>query len=244
MAIYRQVHISFWQDPFVLDLTPEEKYFYLYLMTNSKTTQCGIYEIPKRIMVLETGYNLETIEKLIQKFINYSKIEYDPNTNEIFLKNWLKYNYSNSPKVISCIAKELTGVKSNTHLKSFEELIKQYGYNINTVSILKRNNNKNNKKNNNNNSEPEKFPFVTFWNLYDYKKERPKAEAKWNRLSDEIKAKIMEHLPLYVNSTPEKKFRKYPSTYLNNECWNDEIILPSSNKSTVKTETGRIFPNV
>ncbi|MEH7458486.1 replication protein, partial [Bacillus sp. JJ1127] len=36
MAKFRQVHVDFWQDGFVLDLTPEEKYFFLYLMTNSK----------------------------------------------------------------------------------------------------------------------------------------------------------------------------------------------------------------
>ena len=43
MAAYRHIHIDYWQDSFVLDLTPEEKYFYIYLMTNSKTTQCGDY---------------------------------------------------------------------------------------------------------------------------------------------------------------------------------------------------------
>lgn len=37
MAVYRHIHIDYWQDGFVLDLTPEEKYFYIYLMTNSKT---------------------------------------------------------------------------------------------------------------------------------------------------------------------------------------------------------------
>ena len=50
MAVYRHIHIDYWQDGFVLDLTPEEKYFYIYLMTNSKTSQCGIYELPKRII--------------------------------------------------------------------------------------------------------------------------------------------------------------------------------------------------
>jgi hypothetical protein len=65
VAIYRQVHVDFWQDGFVLDLTPEEKYFFLYLMTNSKTTQSGIYELPKRIIETETGYNRETVEKLL-----------------------------------------------------------------------------------------------------------------------------------------------------------------------------------
>ena len=32
MAKYRQLHTDFWNDGFVLDLTPEEKYFYIYLM--------------------------------------------------------------------------------------------------------------------------------------------------------------------------------------------------------------------
>lgn len=29
MAVYRHIHIDYWQDGFVLDLTPEEKYFYM-----------------------------------------------------------------------------------------------------------------------------------------------------------------------------------------------------------------------
>jgi hypothetical protein len=55
MAVFRQIQISFWQDAFVLDLTPEEKYFYCYLLTNSKTAQCGIYELPKRIIEMSSG---------------------------------------------------------------------------------------------------------------------------------------------------------------------------------------------
>jgi hypothetical protein len=111
MAVYRQVHISFWQDPFIIELTPEEKYFYLYLMTNSKTKQCGCYEISKRVMVLETGYNSETIEKLLNKFVDYGKVEYNDKTNEILLKNWLHYNSYKSPKVLYCIEGEVKEIK-------------------------------------------------------------------------------------------------------------------------------------
>jgi len=132
MAVYRNVHISFWQDPFVLKLTPEEKYFYLYLMTNSKTKQCGIYEIPKSIMNFETGYNLETVDKLLKKFIKYKKIIYDEATNEMMLVNWLKYNYSKSPKVVTCINKEIKNVKSNTLLEELHRVSIEYGYTMDT----------------------------------------------------------------------------------------------------------------
>lgn len=134
MAIYRNIHVNFWNDSFVLCLTPEEKYFFLYLMTNPKTLQTGIYELPKNLIQFETGYNIETVEKLLNKFISYKKIKYDESTKEIMLLNWLKYNYSSSPKVKSCMLKEIKNVKSKSLIREFERICKQYGYSIDTLS--------------------------------------------------------------------------------------------------------------
>jgi len=115
MARYRQVETAFWNDGFVLKLTPEEKYFYLYLLTNPHTTQCGIYELPERMAEVETGYNRETVEKLRDRFINkYKKIRYSPSTEEYCVINWLKYNSLKSPKVKACIEKELLAVKDRS----------------------------------------------------------------------------------------------------------------------------------
>ena len=123
MAAYRHIHIDYWQDSFVLDLTPEEKYFYIYLMTNSKTTQCGVYSLHNRIIETETGYNRETVEKLIQRFIEYKKIYYCEETKEVYLVNWIKHNMSNSPKVQKCIKKEIDNIKNKEFVKkSIENL--------------------------------------------------------------------------------------------------------------------------
>jgi len=140
---YRQVHMRFWNDSEIIEMTPEEKYFYLYLLTNPYTTQSGIYEISKKVMAFETGYNVETIEKLIAKFESKGKIKFDPQTNEILIKNWLKYNWNNSPKVIGAVVESLKRVKSSTILKIFWQTIPQsiketlieYGYGMDTVSI-------------------------------------------------------------------------------------------------------------
>jgi Txe/YoeB family toxin of Txe-Axe toxin-antitoxin module len=134
MAVYRQVHCEFWQDAFVLDLTPEEKYFYIYLMTNGKTTQCGIYELPKRIMETETGYSRETVEKLLLRFIEYGKVQYNEATKEIFMLNWVKYNFINSPKVKKCIEKEISKVKHEPFKNLYASILKEYGYRIDSLS--------------------------------------------------------------------------------------------------------------
>ena len=34
----------------------------------------------------------------------------------------------------------------------------------------------------------------------------------------------MDHIIDYKDSTPDKKYRKHPSTYLNSKGWEDEII--------------------
>jgi hypothetical protein len=114
MAIYRQIQTSFWQDDFVLQLTPEEKYFYLYLLTNSKTKQCGIYQLPMQVVIMETGYNQETVDKLLKRFIDYGKVIHNPQTKEIGIVNWPKYNPMESPKTRACVEKELKEVKDKS----------------------------------------------------------------------------------------------------------------------------------
>ncbi|ENQ3077378.1 DnaD domain protein [Bacillus cereus] len=119
MAVYRNVQVNFWQDDFVLDLTPEERYFYIYLLTCSKTTQCGIYPLPKRLAEMETGYNRETVDKLLQRFIEYGKILYDAKTKELYIQNWLRYNPITSPNVEKCVLRELKTVKSKQFVQMF-----------------------------------------------------------------------------------------------------------------------------
>ncbi|MED3318397.1 DnaD domain protein [Bacillus wiedmannii] len=121
MAVYRPVQVSYWQDAFVLDLTPEEKYFYLYLMTNSKTSQSGIYELPLRVIEMDTGYNRETVEKLLERFADYEKIHYNKKTKEIVLINWLKFNAITNMNIEKCVLKEIQNIKCEDFLIDFYE---------------------------------------------------------------------------------------------------------------------------
>jgi hypothetical protein len=111
MAIFRKIHTSFWSDPFIQDLDNDHRLFYLYLLTNERTKQCGIYEISKKQMAFELGYSIDRVSKLLAYFIKTGKILYSEITKEVALKNWLKYNGSTSPKVASCIKSELCLVK-------------------------------------------------------------------------------------------------------------------------------------
>ena len=119
MAVYRNVQVNFWQDEFILDLTPEERYFYIYLLTGTKTKQCGIYILPKRVAELETGYSMETVEKLLNRFVAYGKILYDAETKELYILNWLHYNPILNTNVEKCVLRELKTVKNKEFIHMF-----------------------------------------------------------------------------------------------------------------------------
>ena len=121
LAIYRNVQLSFWTDNKVEDdFTPEDKYFYIYLLTNPQTNICGCYEVSFNQMTRQTGYNKETILRLIERFENVHKvIKYNAETKEILLINWYKYNWSKSSDTLKGVKK----VASHIKCKEFRDFI-------------------------------------------------------------------------------------------------------------------------
>ncbi len=122
MGTFSKIERDFWQDNFVLELTPEEKYFYLYLLTNGRVNALGCYELRMKIAVLETGYNSESIKKYLDKFTSAGKILFDEETQEILIVNWHKYNWTKKTGTVNSILKDFKAVKSPI----FREILEGY----------------------------------------------------------------------------------------------------------------------
>ena len=120
MAKFRQIYTSFWSHPYIQEeMTAEDKYFYLYLLTNEQTKQIGVYQITKKQMVFDTGYSPESINSLVKRFEEYHKlIKYDPETREIVILKWGGLNLNRGGKPIEdLIKKELQEVKNKEFIK-------------------------------------------------------------------------------------------------------------------------------
>lgn len=114
MAKYRAIQMSFWTDPKVVDdFTPEDKYFYLYLMTNPHTNLCGCYELSMKLATDETGYTRDTIEKLLDRMEKvHDVIRYSRLTKEVLILNWGKHNWTKSKDFVNYLEKEIADVKT------------------------------------------------------------------------------------------------------------------------------------
>ncbi len=125
MAWYRQIHMTFWTDSKIADeFTPEDKYFYLYLLTNPYTNLCGCYEISERQISIDTGYTIEVVARLLDRMENIHKvIRYSRDTKEILILNWYKYNWNKSEKVLKGALRDSRKIKNPDFRDKIQELV-------------------------------------------------------------------------------------------------------------------------
>lgn len=125
MAIYRQVMLTFWTDSFINDnFSAEDKYFYLYLLTNLHTNLCGCYEVSEKQIAKEMGYSLESIEAILDRFTKtYDLIRYNRVTKELLVLKWSKYNWNASSRFRVAVENELEKVKDESFRDYLEKLL-------------------------------------------------------------------------------------------------------------------------
>lgn len=74
--------------------------------------------------------------------------------------------------------------------------------------------------------KPSMEGFDEFWAAYDKKRSRVTAEKAWRKVAPdaELRGVICWQAENYANATPDKQYRKDPATWLNQRCWEDEIV--------------------
>ena len=112
MGIKRVIDTELWTDEKVESFTPEEKLFWVYLLTNPFTRQLGIYRITKKQIAFQLGYDVDTISKLIDRFQNeYKLIKYE--NGEIAILNFLKRSILKGGKPVEdCLMADIKNVKN------------------------------------------------------------------------------------------------------------------------------------
>ena len=115
MASYRNISMDFWTDSKVEDdFTPEDKYFYAYLLTNPQTNICGCYEVSFNQMSHHTGYTKDAISRLIRRFEDvHGVLRYCAETKEVLILKWYKYNWSKAEKTLVGVENVAKHIKSD-----------------------------------------------------------------------------------------------------------------------------------
>lgn len=101
-----------WSDQWITELDPVEKLLFLYLLTNERTNIAGVYELPLKIMAVETGIEKDMIERILRRFEKDKRVIYKHGW--VSVKNFIKHQDTNNPKIktgiesaLNCVPEEL-----------------------------------------------------------------------------------------------------------------------------------------
>lgn len=171
--VKRIVDTEVWDSKyFVESMSPEDKYFYLYLLTNTHTTQLGIYKLPKKTIAFEMGYSVDTINVLIDRFENnYKMIKYSVETSEVAILNYLKHSIIKGGKpVLDCLKKEEASVTDKNLLNYIiENLVDDTSINATVKEYVSIDRDKSSEK------EDYEKAFAVIYDIYPVKKGKTKA---------------------------------------------------------------------
>lgn len=104
----RMVDTCFWDDGYVAALDPSEKLLFLYLLTNPVANICGIYEITKKRMALDTGFTNEVVDTILDRLERDGKAVY--RDGWVAVKNWIKHQNTKSEDTRKGITRQLKEV--------------------------------------------------------------------------------------------------------------------------------------
>lgn len=207
MAIYRAVQMSFWSDTKILeDFTADEKYFYLYCLTNPHTNLCGCYELGISQISFETALDKAKVKKLIDALKVKGVLDYSADTYELLIVNWHKYNWTASAKFRQPLENEINAVKDNKFKEYLQDMFNgtESVYRIDTVSDNDDTVSEKKKKP----KEPEKW-------AYGEEKNVMLTDAEYNKLIEkygqELTAQAITKLDNYLLEPRNKN--KYKSHY-------------------------------
>ena len=241
MSKLRSVSTGFWSDPFIENLTPNQKLLFLYLITNEKTNMLGIYESSTKKISFETGIKEETVVNDLKHFERLAKVKYV--NNYVILINFMKHQNFNTNMMKSAIDnyEKLPNILKDNNLiidrknpsKGFESLLNHFGMVRKYEEEVEYEYEEENKDEN---QKKSCFTFEEFWELYDKKTGKSNAESKYKSIPEKERQKIKETLPLYLQRVTDKKYQKDPCTYLKGSFWNDEILTLSEKPKTTHSE--------
>ena len=113
MGLKRVIDTSFWTDEKVERFSVEDRDFMFYLLTNPSTNQLGIYAFSRREAAMRLGYDDAYVEKLLRRFEDdYEIILVSKKTNEVAIKNYLKYSVvKGGQPMFDCLMREAKKIK-------------------------------------------------------------------------------------------------------------------------------------
>ena len=124
MARYSKIYNSIWSDPEFEELENEGKLLYMYLLTCPIGSSAGYFRLPVKQVAIDLDMTKAKALELLTS--NKGLWEYDEDTNQVFIRNYLKYNKLGGAKQMSNLNLQVKGLANSPLHIGFLKAARQY----------------------------------------------------------------------------------------------------------------------
>lgn len=114
MAKQRMIDPKLWSDQWIRKLNPLDRYLFIYLLTNERSSWCGVYELDLGVMAFESGIDERDLEKSMLPRLAPKVLYVD---GWVCFKNWDKYHNNGSEQTKKGIENAWEAVPEKIRLK-------------------------------------------------------------------------------------------------------------------------------
>ena len=124
----RLIDTELWNNGDIIEkFTAEDKYFWLYLLTNPHNNICGVMKASSVVIARDMGYSKECVQNLLYRFSEVHKaIFIDQQTNELIILNWAKFNWNKSKDILNAVERNLKSIQSQKIIEILKANIVSY----------------------------------------------------------------------------------------------------------------------
>jgi len=195
-------------------LHKQKKYGSVLYKLNSKQTESIIKDFAL-ILVKQIPCQMNDMENALSELIDNEVLMIE--NNELYQKRMLK---DGETSIARSIAGKKGGGNPNLYKQTPKQKYKQIPEDEDEYESEYEIENKNENI----------IKFEKFWEEYDKKVSKLKTEPLWNKLSNKDRELIIDYIPEYKLSQPDKSYRKNPDVFIRNKAWEDEIVIKQPTK--------------
>lgn len=132
-AEFRSVHTRMWrEDEWFQELPTDARLLFIYLFTNPSASVCGIYRLPLRTIVFESGLEQARVLELLAEYSRAGKAHYENGIVWVVRMRENQIPGKLSPKLEVRLERD---IESIPYCELKRKYMIRYGYPIDTVSI-------------------------------------------------------------------------------------------------------------
>ena len=98
MRDFSKIKCTIWQSRKFTMLNDAHKMFYLYLHTNGRVNSCGCYNNPLGYIMVDLTWAAEKISVAYRACIEAGLIQYDAETETVYIENFFSVSAPQNPK--------------------------------------------------------------------------------------------------------------------------------------------------